>query len=83
MFFPLSSSDITHIGFLFCALTDTTTDGTLGDVASRRQKIFRIGVADSRIIKAGRDRISGIMRYASARPDWEVRLIAMPGPTRR
>jgi len=79
MFFPLSSSDITHIGFLFCALTDTTTDGTLGDVASRRQKIFRIGVADSRIIKAGRDRISGIMRYASARPDWEVRLIAMPG----
>ena len=79
MFFPLSSSDIAHISFLFCALTDTATDGTLGDMASRRQKIFRIGVADSRIIKAGRDRISGIMRYASTRPDWEVRLIAQSG----
>ncbi len=45
----------------------------------KNRKTFRIGVADSRIIKAGRDRISGIMRYASARPDWEVRLIAQFG----
>lgn len=45
----------------------------------KKRKTFRIGVADSRIIKAGRDRISGIMRYASSRPDWEVRIIAQSG----
>ena len=37
---------------------------------------MHICVADSRAIKAGRDRISGVMRYASTRPDWEVRLLA-------
>lgn len=38
---------------------------------------FRIGVADSRIIKAGRDRISGVMRYASTHDNWEVRILSI------
>ena len=44
----------------------------------KRQRVFRIGVADSRLIKAGRDRTSGIMRYAASRSDWEVRWIVTP-----
>lgn len=44
----------------------------------KRQRVFRIGVANSRLIKAGRDRTSGIMRYAASRSDWEVRWIVTP-----
>jgi len=39
-------------------------------------EIIRIGIADTRIIKAGRDRISGIMRYAASHEDWHVRIIS-------
>jgi len=45
---------------------------------TKRKRVFRIGVADSRLIKAGRDRTSGVMRYASSCADWEVRWIAAP-----
>ena len=45
---------------------------------TKRKRLFRIGVADSRLIKAGRDRTSGIMRYAASRSDWEVRWIVTP-----
>lgn len=48
----------------------------------RNQRIYRIGVAESRIIKAGRDRISGILRYAAMRGNWEVRLLRESGMTR-
>ncbi len=41
--------------------------------------MFRIGIADKRMFKAGRDRVSGIMRYAATRANWEVRLIASEG----
>ena len=38
--------------------------------------IIRIGIADTRSDKAGRDRISGIMRYAAAHENWHVRIIS-------
>ena len=43
----------------------------------QKRKILHICVVDSRAVKAGRDRISGVMRYASIRPNWKVRFLAM------
>lgn len=46
-------------------------------------KILRIGIVNTRAIKAGRDRVSGCLRYAATCPNWVVRIIpseANPDP---
>ena len=49
-------------------------------IKKKAKRTLRIGIADSRMIKAGRDRISGIMRYAATHDDWEVRILSVGTP---
>ena len=46
------------------------------------QGILNICVADNLTLRAGRDRISGILRFAADRPQWHVRILSIkPTPT--
>ena len=42
--------------------------------AYKKRKSFLICIAETRTIKAGRDRISGILRYAARHDNWQIRL---------
>ncbi len=52
-------------------MTETSKNGN---------RILHIGIVDKRWLKAGRDRISGCLRYAANRPNWQVQILPEDAP---